>query len=86
MAHSTLPEGQSLYDFLHEGKSNEKDVYEHSSMSEHAEDVHRTIGYPQGQLNKLEIGTHCTDLTAAITGTGSAVQTSAATEIGRAHV
>ncbi|MFM7314310.1 MAG: hypothetical protein ACKO0M_14305 [Cyanobium sp.] len=82
MAHSTLPEGQSLYDFLHEGKQNGKDVYEHS-MSQHAEDIHRTIGYPQGQLNKLEIGNKTTDLTSTITGTESVASTAAAVVLGQ---
>ncbi|MFM2079574.1 MAG: hypothetical protein RLZZ124_784 [Cyanobacteriota bacterium] len=68
MPTSTLPEGQSLYDFLSQGKPNGKNVYETSSMPQRTEDLHRTIGYPQGQLNKLEIGSRTSDLTTAITG------------------
>ena len=69
MTTSTLPEGQSLYDFLCEGKSNGKNVYETSSMPQRTEDLHRTIGYPQGQLGKLDVGSQMSDLTTAITGT-----------------
>ena len=68
MPTSTLPEGQSLYDFLCEGKANGKNVYETSSMPERTEDLHRTIGYPHGQLEKLDVGAQMSDLTTAITG------------------
>jgi hypothetical protein len=78
MPTSTLPEGQSLYDFLSEGKSNGKDLYETSSMPQRTEDLHRTIGYPQGQLNKLDVGAKATDLTTAITGADSETSASSA--------
>lgn len=74
MPSSTLPEGQSLYDFLTEGKPNGNNPYkinsyETSSMPQRTEDLHRTIGYPQGQLGKLDIGAQMSDLTTTITGT-----------------
>ena len=74
MTTSTLPEGQSLYDFLCEGKSNGKNVYETSSMPQRTEDLHRTIGYPQGQLGKLDVGSQMSDLTTAISGIEPAFQ------------
>jgi hypothetical protein len=77
MPTSTLPEGQSLYDFLSQGKPNGKNVYETSSMPQRTEDLHRTIGYPQGQLNKLDIGAQATDLTTAITGADPAAPAAA---------
>ncbi|MCP9777828.1 MULTISPECIES: hypothetical protein [unclassified Cyanobium] len=68
MPSSTLPEGQSLYDFLSDSKPNGKNVYETSSMPQRTEDLHKTIGYPQGQLNRLEIGSTGSLQIDAITG------------------
>lgn len=81
MPTSTLPEGQSLYDFLSQGKPNGKNVYETSSMPQRTENLHRTIGYPQGQLNRLDIGAQATDLTTAITGADPAASASSAAVI-----
>jgi len=67
MPQGTQPIGQSLYDFLDGGKQNGKSVYETSNMSENAQAVHQTIGYPPGQLDKLTVGSS-TDKTVAITG------------------
>lgn len=67
MPQGTQPIGQSLYDFLDKGKQNGKSVYETSNMPPQAQEVHRTIGYPPGQLNKLMVGSDA-DPTAAITG------------------
>ena len=74
MPQGTQPIGQSLYDFLDEGKQNGKSVYETSNMSENAQEVHKTIGYPPGQLDKLTVGSS-SDTTAAITGIASGVVT-----------
>ena len=67
MPQGTQPIGQSLYDFLDGGKQNGKSVYETSNMSENAQAVHQTIGYPPGQLDKLTVGSSA-DATASITG------------------
>jgi len=67
MPSATQPIGQSLFDFLSEGKQNGKNVYETSSMPQRTEDLHATIAYPQGQLNKLTVGEGATS-TAAFTG------------------
>ena len=58
MPQGTQPIGQSLYDFLDQGKQNGKSVYETSNMSANAQQVHQTIGYPPGQLDKLTVGGH----------------------------
>ena len=67
MPQGTQPIGQSLYDFLDGGKQNGKSVYETSNMSSNAQEVHQSIAYPPGQLNKLTVGGEA-DRTASITG------------------
>ena len=67
MPQGTQPIGQSLYDFLDGGKQNGKSVYETSNMSSNAQEVHQSIAYPPGQLDKLTVGSEA-DATAAIAG------------------
>jgi hypothetical protein len=66
MPATTQPIGQSLFDFLSDGKPNGKNVYEVSSMPESVQELHATIAYPSGQL---KVGEGGSDLTAALAGT-----------------
>lgn len=79
---ATEPIGQSLFDFLSEGKTNGKNVYETSSMPQRTEDLHATISYPQGQLNKLTVGDGAAATTAEITAFDPVVAVSDAVVIG----
>ena len=69
MPASTQPIGQSLFDFLNDGKQNGQSPAAVSSASPTAQAVQASIPTPPGQASKLTVGSTPVVPTAQITGT-----------------